>query len=109
MTSRKMTIANCQSDNRHSTDLSALLDGDSATLPVWHLPALLVSDLPAVGLGDVPAVVDGDGLAVLASLLALALAVGGQQDITPIGWLAGLHIICNEGQSEPRRIRRGRN
>ena len=59
------------------TDLSALLDGDSAALPVWNLPALLVRDLPAVGLGHVPAVVDGDCLAVLARLEALLLAVGG--------------------------------
>ena len=88
------------------TDLSALLDGDAAALPVGNLPALLVRDLPAVGLGHVPAVVDGDGLAVLARLEALLLAVGGQQHVTPVGGLAGLHIICNKGQSKPRRIRR---
>ena len=92
-----------------TTNLSALLDWDSAALPVGHLPALLISDLPAVGLGHVPAVVDGDGLTVLASLQALTLAVGGQQDITPVGWLARLHIICNKGQSGPRKISRGRN
>ena len=60
-----------------TTDLSALLDWDSAALPVGHLPALLIRDLPAVGLGHVPAVVDWDCLTVLAGLLALALAVGG--------------------------------
>ena len=82
-----------------TTDLSALLDWDAATLPVGNLPALLVRDLPAVGLGHVPAVVDGDGLAVLARLEALALAVGRQQHVTPVGGLAGLHVICNTGQS----------
>ena len=60
-----------------TTDLSALLDWDSATLPIGHLPALLISNLPAVGLGHVSAVVDGDCLTVLASLQTLALAVGG--------------------------------
>lgn len=106
MTSRKMTIANSPSDNRPyplTTDLSALLDRDAATLPVGNLPALLVSDLPAVGLGHVPAVVDGDGLAVLARLEALALAVGGQQHVAPVGGLACLHVICNTGQLDRGR------
>ena len=86
----------------HCTDLSTLLDWDAATLPVGNLPALLVRDLPAVGLGHVPAVVDRDGLAVLACLEALALAVGGQQDVAPVGGLAGLHVICNtDNQHEP--------
>ena len=104
MTSRKMTMANIVSLTidtiKISTDLSALLDRHSATLPVGHLPALLVRDLPAVGLGHVPAVVDGDGLAVLAGLEALALAVGGKQHVSPVGGLASLHVICNTGQSD---------
>ena len=86
-----MATTNC------STDLSAFLDGDSAALPVGHLPALLVRDLPAVGLGYVPAVVDGDGLTVIPRLEALALAVGGQQHVTPVGGLTGLNIILNNG------------
>ena len=81
------------------TNLSTLLHGDSAALPVGDLPALLVCDLPAVRLGHVPAVVDGDGLAVVAGLEALALAVRRQQHVTPVGGLAGLHVICNTGQS----------
>ena len=81
------------------TNLSTLLHRDSAALPVGDLPALLVRDLPAVRLGHVPAVVDGDGLAVVAGLEALALAVGRQQHVTPVGGLAGLHVICNTGQS----------
>ena len=73
-----------------TTDLSALLDWDSAALPVGHLPALLIRDLPAVGLGHVPAVVDGDGLTVLAP--ARALLSG--EHVPSVGRQAGLRVLC---------------
>ena len=78
------------------SDLSALLHWDTTTLSVGHLPTLFIRDLPAVRLGHVATVVDGDGLTVVPELGGLPLAVGGEQDVSSVGWLASLHIFCNE-------------
>ena len=79
--------------DHHSPYLSTFLHRNTATLPVRNLPALLVSNLPAVGLGHVTTVIDRDCLTVQIIISRPFLAVGGLEDISPVGWLARLSVL----------------
>ena len=79
--------------DHHGPYLSTFLHRNTATLSVRNLPALLVSYLPAVGLGHVTTVIDRDCLTVQIFISRTFLAVGGLEDVSPVGWLARLSVL----------------